>query len=258
MDKKKLPLSVALISFNEEEHIGKILQLVTPIASEVVLVDSNSTDRTVEIALKYGAKVFVEEWKGFLKQKNSAFAKCTQPWILTFDCDEIPNQELLDSIVKAVNRNEKYAYLIQRKTFYLGKLMKRTWQPDWNIYLVRKDCAPRWEGIEPHAKLVVDCPTKRLKGYLIHYSYKNLHHHIQKSINYALISAKSYYAIGKRSNLIKLLVNPFVAFLKLYIKNLGFLDGFRGLLAGFITYFSTLLKYLFLWEIQTNLSNKDE
>jgi hypothetical protein len=131
----------------------------------------------------------------------------------------------------------------------LGKLLHFSWQPDWKLRLVRKDCNPRWEGINPHDALKVDCPTKKLKGYLIHYSYKNLGHHIDKTVYYAKISAKSYFELGKKFSFFKLLFNPFFAFIKLYFFNLGFLDGFRGFLAGVSAWLSTFLKYAFLWEL---------
>jgi glycosyltransferase involved in cell wall biosynthesis len=245
----KLPLSVALISYNEEENIARTLSSVANIASEIVLVDSYSTDNTVAIAKKFGANVFQEEWKGHIAQKNSALQKCTQPWILALDCDEVVTPELKQSIIEAVNSNSKAGFLLHRKTYYLGKLLHFSWQPDWKLRLVRKDCNPRWEGINPHDALKVDCPTKKLKGYLIHYSYKNLGHHIDKTVYYAKISAKSYFELGKKFSFFKLLFNPFFAFIKLYFFNLGFLDGFRGFLAGVSAWLSTFLKYAFLWEL---------
>lgn len=253
MENRKLTLSVALISFNEEDNIARTLQSVSKIANEIIIVDSYSTDRTVEIARNFGAIVYQEEWKGYIEQKNSALRKCSQTWILALDCDEVPDETLLRSIEKAVSENAKFGYIIQRKTFYLGKLLKRSWQPDWKLRLVRRDCNPRWEGIEPHDKLVVDAPTKKLDGCLIHYSYRNVTEHFQKTIKYAKISAIAYNKMGKKANLWKLIVKPVYAFVRMYFLNLGIVDGIRGFFAAMSSSFATFLKYAFLWEIENSI-----
>ncbi len=258
MENNKLPLSVALISFNEESNIERTLRSIYKIASEIVLVDSNSKDKTVEIAKSYGAKVYVEEWKGFINQKNSALSKCTQPWILALDCDEVPNPELLASISEVIQIGKKFGYLIQRRTFYLGKLLKRSWQPDWKLRLVHKDCHPRWEGIEPHDELKVNAPLKKLRGFAIHYSYKNISQHFQKTIKYSYLTAKTYFDNGKRANFFKFVFNPIFAFLKLYIINFGLLDGVRGFIVAVSAFISTFLKYAFLWERSKIFTNNDD
>ncbi|MFN3306465.1 MAG: glycosyltransferase family 2 protein [Candidatus Kapaibacteriota bacterium] len=250
MEETKLPISVIYISYNEERIIEKSLAVVSNLAKEIIFVDSFSTDKTVEIAKKYGAKVYQEEWKGYINQKNSAIEKCTQPWILALDCDEVPDEILLKSIADAVKKNEKYGYLLRRKTFYLGKLMRRSWQPDWKLRLVPRECNPRWVGIEPHDKLNVELPTKKLRGSLIHYSFENVLVHFQKTIKYANLSAQSYYVLGKRTNLFKIFVNPFFAFVRAYLINKGFVDGVRGFIAAVSVFISTFLKYVFLWEIE--------
>ncbi|MGB9772186.1 MAG: glycosyltransferase family 2 protein [Candidatus Kapaibacteriota bacterium] len=250
MTTNKLPLSVVLISYNEESNIGRTLQSVANISSEIILVDSFSTDRTVEIAESFGAKIFKEDWKGYVEQKNSALRKSTQSWILALDCDEVPDEVLINAISNVIEKNERIGYLIQRKTFYLGKLMKRAWQPDWKLRLVRRDCNPRWEGIEPHDVLVVDSPVKKIKGSLIHYPYRDLYQHFQKTIKYAKISADAYYKLGLRANLFKICFNPLFAFIKLYFLNLGLVDGLRGFIAGVSSLVATFLKYVFLWEIE--------
>ncbi|MCK4827046.1 glycosyltransferase family 2 protein [bacterium] len=96
---ERLPLSVPLISFNEEENIGRTLESIKDIASEIVVVDSHSMDKTREIAKSYGAKVFKEDWKGYVNQKNSALEKCTREYVLSLDCDEVVSRELKDSII---------------------------------------------------------------------------------------------------------------------------------------------------------------
>jgi len=255
---KKLPLSVVLVSYNEEENIGRTLESIYKIASEIVLVDSFSTDKTVEIAKRYGARIFLEEWKGYINQKNSALEKCTQPWILALDCDEVPTDELLMEISNAVLKNEKIGYFIQRKTYYLGKLLKRSWQPDWKLRLVPKDTNPRWSGIEPHDRLIIDAETTKLGGYLVHYSYKDVLHHFQKTVKYAKISAGAYHKMGKRASIFKIIFSPIIAFIKGYFINMGFVDGMQGLIAAMSAGLSAFLKYIFLWEVENSRSGRDE
>jgi glycosyltransferase involved in cell wall biosynthesis len=142
----KLPLSVALITYNEEDIIGRTLESVRDIASEIVVVDSHSTDRTREIAESYGAKVFVEEWKGYGEQKNSAMRKCSQEWILFLDADEVLSEELKESIRKEIWNPKADGYMINRRTYYLGKPLRYTWQPEWRLRLVSVKAEPLWVG----------------------------------------------------------------------------------------------------------------
>lgn len=244
----KLPLSVALIAFNEEQNIGRTLQSIAGIASEIILVDTGSTDKTRDIAASLGAKVFMEEWRNHIYQKNSALQKCTQPWVLSLDCDEVVTPELLKSIISAIESPQADGYFLNRRTFYLGRLLKRAWMPDWKLRLVKRDKSPVWQGLNPHDELVVSGSTKRLDGDLIHYSYKNIAHHFEKTLYYARLSAQTYYERGRRFSFVNLALNPLVAFVRLYVLNRGFVDGFPGLIAGFSTFFYTFMKYVFLWE----------
>jgi glycosyltransferase involved in cell wall biosynthesis len=266
MEQLKLPLSVAIITFNEEANIARTLESIVDITSEVIIVDSNSTDKTTEIAKKFGANIFTEEWKGHIKQKNSALIKCNQPWILSLDADEVVSQELKQKIIEiikdsesdsinptlknGVHRDKPAGYFINRKTHYLGKIMNYSWQPDWNLRLVQKTSSPVWQGLDPHDELIINGKTARLNGDLVHYSYKDLKHHFIKTVEYAKISAKSYYQNGKKFRYRYLLLNPWIAFIKLYILHRGFLDGSRGIIAGFSTFMGTFLKYAFLLELK--------
>ena len=256
---KKLPLSVSVISFNEELNLTRTLKSISDIADEIVLVDAFSNDRTVEIAREYGCKVFPEEWKGFTEQKNSALEKCSNEWILCLDCDEVVDEALKNSIIRAIENNNHDFYYLKRKTYYLGKLLKHSWQPDRKIRLVRKSANPRWEGLNPHDTLICDGTEGSLEGFVVHYSYRDLKHHFQKTVNYSKISADSYFKEGKKFSFFKLFFNPLFNGFKVYIIHKGFLDGIRGFIAGFSAFAYTLLKYLFLWELYHNhTSGSDE
>jgi glycosyltransferase involved in cell wall biosynthesis len=254
----KLPVSVALISYNEEDNIGRTLESIAGIAGEIIVVDSGSADRTTEIAEGYGAKVFREEWKGHTEQKNSALKKCSLEWMLFLDCDEVPTNELKLAISQAVNNSQGKAFSINRKTFYLGKLMEHSWQPDLKVRLVHKSAGAYWTGLNPHDGLEVNCDAIKLEGWLVHYSYKDIMHHFRKTLDYSKISAQSYLNEGRRFTFGKLLFDPFLNWFKIYVLNRAFLDGVRGMIAGISAYLSTFLKYAFLWELEKNADNKEK
>jgi glycosyltransferase involved in cell wall biosynthesis len=245
----KLPLSVSVIANNEEDNIGRMLDSIADIASEIVVViDKGSGDATEDVARRFGAKIYIEDWQGFTNQKNSALAKCTCDWILMLDADEAVSPELKQSIIEKINKPDADSYYLDRKTVYLGKLLKFAWQPDRNLRLASRESNPRWKGGLVHESLESDGRKSVLKGELLHYSYRNIRHHFIKTIDYADICARNYHGKGRKFNPANLLINPLVAFIKLYIINMGFRDGFRGFIAGFSSFVYTFLKYVFLWE----------
>lgn len=251
----KLALSVALISFNEEENLPRTLKSVADIASEIIIVDSHSTDNTVAIAEEFGAKVFVEDWKGFSEQKNSALQKCTQSWILFLDCDEVLSDELKRSVTGAIISGSHDGYTLGRRTFYAGKFLRFTWQPDKKLRLVKASASPQWQGEEVHESLNIKGTTGFLNGDLLHYSYKDVSDHFKRTISYAKASALSYSKRGKKFSYFNLLFNPPWAFVKKYFVRLGFLDGFRGFLVASSSFMYVFLKYAFLWELE--LKNRE-
>ena len=253
----KLDLSVAIITFNEEKRLGATLESICDISLEIVVIDSFSQDRTVEIAKKYNAKVFQEQWKGFVAQKNSLTSKCSHNFILYLDADEVISSELKREIVKAINKPYADGYYLRRKTHYLGKLLNYAWQKDERLRLVKKSAEPLWKGEIVHEELFINGKTSLLNGYIIHYSYKDIKDHFTKTINYANLSAKSYYNKGKKPSISKLVFSPFFSFFKLYILKKGFLDGVGGLIAGFSAYVYVFLKYAFLWEMYLNKKEQD-
>lgn len=254
MNANKLPLSVALISQNEEINLDRTLKAIADIASEIIIVDAHSQDATLDIAAKYSAKVFIEDWKGFVKQKNSALEKCTYEWILFIDCDEVISPELKSEIAHAIFANANYSYMLKFRVFYLGKILRHTWKSAPKLRLVRKSHKPKWVGDTVHEQIKITGNTKTLKGFIIHYSYNNIIHQIQKMIRYAELASQSKYYNNKTISIFKLILNPASNFIKLYILNLGFLDGTRGFVAAAISSYGTFLKYLLLYE-QNKIKN---
>lgn len=251
----KLPLSVSIITRDEEQNIGRTLQSVQDIASEIIVVDSGSTDRTADIARTYGATVYIESWKGHIAQKNSALEKCSQEWILALDADEVVSERLADSIRVAVEQPTAVGYFINRKTFYLGKFLEHSWQPDRKLRLVQRSAAPEWGGYNPHDALTMRGAPSFIEGPLHHYSYKSLEDHFHRTVSYAKLTAQSYYDLGKRFSLFKALFNPLMAGFKKLILKRGFLDGYRGCIVAASAVLSVFLKYMFLWDLER--TNKD-
>lgn len=250
----KLPLSVAIISFNEEKNIARTLESIKNIASEIILVDSHSTDNTRKIASSFGTKVFKEKWKGFVEEKNFAFSKCREEWILNLDCDEVVSKELLNAIQDALSKNNKSTdidgFFLNRRSFYLDKLLKYAWYPDWKLRLVRREASPQWVGNMVHESLSVKGKTGKLSGDLLHYSYSGIEDHFNRTVKYSKLAAESLVAKGKKFRLIKMLSDPWILFFKIYILKRGLLDGTRGLIVACSAFIYDFLKYAFLWDLQ--------
>lgn len=246
----KLSLTVAIIAHNEQDRLPSTLAMIEDIASEIIVINSVSTDATIDVAREYGAKVFTEEFKGFVDQKNSLIPKCTKDWILFLDADEVINDELKGAIIKAITENSQSAYEINRFTYFLGKRMMHTWQPNYRLRLVRRDADPKWCGVLVHESLQVKAGTtiEKMPGYIMHYSFRDIADFFSRQLRYAKMSAKSYVIKGKKPSLVKMLLNPFSSFVKQYFIKRGFLDGTAGFVAAIGNVFYTFLKYAFLWE----------
>lgn len=244
-----LPVSVSIISYNEEDNIGRCIEAIRDLAAEIVVVDSLSTDRTVEIARSFGATVYIEPWKGHIEQKNSALEKCGQPWVLALDCDEVVSEELRQSIEVAVLRADNDGFWINRRTNFMGEWINHAWYPDWNLRLVKREKAI-WKGINPHDRLTIDGSQGKLHGDLHHYSFRDSLDMFTRTVKYATISAESYQRQGGRISFGKVVLNPLYAFFRHYVVKRGFLDGKRGFILSVSNFISTFMKYVILYENQ--------
>lgn len=249
----RLPLSVAIITMNEEANLPRCLESVRSLAAEIVVVDSGSTDRTAEIARQAGALFTVQDWPGFTRQKNRSIERCTQPWVLCLDADEAVSAELAEAIGRVLTEECRVdGFGVNRRTYYLGAWVWHAWYPEWCLRLVRRGAAS-WAGEDPHPHLAVRGEVGRLKGDLLHYSYKDLSDHFGRTIRYARTSAESMDRAGRRCRWYHLVVSPWLAFGKRLVLRQGFRDGRRGWIIAASAFFSVLAKYAFLFERQ--LSN---
>lgn len=247
---KPLPLSVSLITLNEEANLPRCLESVAGLAAEVVIVDSGSTDRTEEIARQSGALFTRQPWQGFTRQKNVSLEQCTQPWVLCLDADEALSPELGQSIRRVLaNDQPPTGYSVNRRTFYLGDWIWHCWYPEWRLRLTRRNQA-RWVGVDPHPSLEPTGNDKRLEGDLLHYPYDNFTDHLQQTLKYAEASALQWNSTGTLPGLGHLAFSPWAAFLKKLIVKQGWRDGWRGWVIAYATCLGVFAKYSYALEQQ--------
>ncbi len=245
---------MGIIAKNSERKLKDVLESVVDVADEIVVLDSGSTDRTLEIAEGFGAKIFYREFDNFVNQKNYLLELCSGEWILFIDDDEVVSDELKNSIREAVKSKKYSGFYVNVLTNYLGRWIKHAWYPDWHLRLVRREKA-RWTGDGVHEKLQVDGKVGYLEGDLLHYSYPSVSYHLKKIDLYTSIFAENAFRRGKRFSIWKLLTSPPGAFLRRYVVKGGFLDGFEGFVLSVMAFYYTFLKYLKLWEVEKNAKN---
>ncbi len=244
-----LPLSVAVVTLNEEADLPRCLGSVRELAAEILVLDSGSTDRTAEIARGFGARFETQPWAGFVAQKTRAFGFCTQRWVLNLDADEVISPELAASLRQLFSDGEpaQAGFEINRRTFYLGDWIRHAWNPDWVLRLARRDGA-RWTGHDPHAHLEVAGATGRLTGDLLHYSYRNLEDHLTRTIHYARVGASRHESEGRPLRWHHLVVSPWAAFIKKMIFKSAWRDGWRGWIISVVTMYGVFAKHAFRLE----------
>ncbi|HSC39114.1 MAG TPA: glycosyltransferase family 2 protein [Chitinophagaceae bacterium] len=245
-------LSVIIITYNEENSIGRCIKSVLPIADEIIVLDSYSTDATVEIARSMGAVVRQEKFKGYIEQKNRALQLSSNNFVLSLDADEALDQELVDSILAAKKKFSAKAYKMNRCANYCGQFIRHgLWYPDRKTRLFDKRLA-RWGGSNPHDRVVHNkqVAVKHLKGNILHYSYNSIEEHILQNNHFSTISARTLHEKGVRSHWGRILFSPLWTFLHGYLLRAGFLDGFYGFVIAINASHYTFLKYIKLYHQQ--------
>jgi glycosyltransferase involved in cell wall biosynthesis len=245
-------LSLAVITYNEEENIVRLLDVLSDTVDEVIIVDSYSTDRTKEICLQNYPKVkfFERKFNGYGEQKNHALDLCSQEWILFLDADEVPDEELRTSI-KNIVKSESPKCFIYKALFnnHLGihRIRHGGWGNISRERLFRKDCA-RYSDDKVHEYLITNQKSCTLTGKINHYTYKSICHHITKINTYSDMMAEKMYDRGKKYKNFKIILSPVFEFIKVFIFKLGFLDGFAGFYVAKTMSYYTFLKYIKLRE----------
>ncbi len=248
-----MKLSAVIITLNEEDNIADAIRSVNW-ADEILVVDSESSDRTREIAAEMGARVLVQPWLGFGKQKQFAAESASNDLILSLDADERISSELADEIQAAMLRGKMAdGYRVPRTTFYMGRWIKHgEWYPDLQLRLYDRRKG-RWPDVPIHESVSMDHGTtiRTLKGDILHFTCSGVSHHAKMiQERYAPLSAEKMFREGRRATYLTIAAAPIVAFAKGYILRRGFLDGLPGLAIAYFAAYNAFLKHLLLWDLE--------
>lgn len=230
----KSTISLVIVAQNEERTIGRVIEAARPIVDEIVLVDSGSTDGTISIAEKLGARVIHQDWLGYAKQKNFALELATKDWILSLDADEILTPALVQEIeqLKQSPFFDKFDGYKLPRVLYIGDtpIWHGGFYPDAQLRLFKRGKG-QWGERLVHEAIKMDGPVTVLKNHMDHYSYKTVDDFAKAMDKYARLSAQEFYNRGDklRGNPIKEVVSPSWAFIYRYIARVGFMDGALGL-----------------------------
>lgn len=241
-------ISAVIIAKNEEANISDCLQSVSW-ANEIILVDAESRDGTVKLAENFTSKIFVHKWEGYAKQKEFAFSKAANEWILSIDADERVSDELKKEILD-LNEDGIDGYYLKRENYFLNKHIKSCgWDNDYQLRLLRKSKTKLTDRLV-HEGAIVDGKTARLKNRLIHYTFTSINKTVSKINNYSSLRAAELANTSKNTGGFAIMSHGIAAFFKFYILLRGFKDGVHGLIISFFHSITTFLVYMKLWEIR--------
>lgn len=234
-------ISAVIITLNEEKNIERCLQSLLPVADEIVVVDSGSTDATLDLVKQFNARIFHQNWLGYSEQKNKGNNWASHDWILSLDADECLSDELCQELIK-LKENPKTA-ILNRMTNYCGTWIKHgSWFPDRKVRFFNRTQS-HWQG-DIHEKILTNQTEKphELKGLLLHYSYHQTSEHWLQLHKFTTLTAKHAIESGKKTNIIKLYLSPIWRFFRDYVFKLGFLDGSAGFQIARISAYGVYLK----------------
>jgi glycosyltransferase involved in cell wall biosynthesis len=244
-------ISVAIITYNEEKNIRDCLESVKW-ADEIIVVDSGSTDATVEISREYTDKIQVRNWPGNIEQQTYAASICRNDWILSIDADERISKKL-GAEIEGLNLGQDGidCYLLPRRAFFMNRWINHSsWYPDYKPRLFNKRKGS-WGGVSPHGIFVTTGKSKKLTGDILHFIGRDIVQYSNTVIRYADISAAAYFSSGKKFKWHQITIRPIYTFLYKYFLRLGFLDGVPGLAIAFLSSYGVFIKYLRLHDLES-------
>ena len=254
----RFKVSVIITTFNEEVNVAECLESVLW-ADEILLADSFSTDRTVEIASKYPVRVLQREYYGSAAQKNWSMDQVENDWVLILDADERVTPELACEVLRILGRKPQFnGYYIRRRNRMLDKEIRHSgWSTDKVIRLFRRSKG-RYPNRRVHADLDIEGPIPTLKNALVHYTYRNFEQYFGKFLNYAEWGAAQGLREGRRAGFLQIAGRPLWRFFRTYVLQAGFLDGLHGLAVCGLQSVGVFLKYFRLWEYRRRLELGEE
>ncbi len=244
-------LAILILTCNEEAHILSVIENAKKCTDEVIIIDSGSTDRTVELAEQAGAKVAFRAWDDdFSAQRNFALGETNADWVLYLDADERMTDELVEAVKNVISSgNKDTQYALERRAVAFGTTFKYgVLYPDHVRRLFPRESVHWIHKVHEHP--VCELPEKRLPGYLEHHTYKDWHQWEEKLCLYTTVWAEDAYKRGKRTSLAGIFLHSLGGFFKMFVLRRGFLDGCMGSYLCCTHFFYTMLKYLKLYELQ--------
>ena len=245
-------LSGVLITFDEEEKVAGALASLADVCDEIVVVDSNSRDRTPEICRGFTNRFFQNPWPGYRAQKTYATNLAQHDWVLSLDADECLSDELKTEIAQwKAGPSAQDAYRIPRMTYFMGRWIRHTtWYPDWQVRLFRKD-AGEWVGGRVHESFRVEGPVGRLQNHILHFTYSSISEYLQQLSRFTCLAAADQHDRGRRAGISRLVLNPPLIFLKNYVLRAGFRDGLPGFVVSVLAATSVFFRLSRLRELHS-------
>ncbi|GAB6077565.1 glycosyltransferase family 2 protein [Hydrogenobaculum acidophilum] len=239
-------ISFIILTKNEEKNIGRAINSIKDVADEILVIDSGSEDKTVEIAKSLGVNVIFNEWTDYPLQVNFGISKTKNDIVFVLDADEELTLELKNSLKEFLNSFYEVG-IVKRRTFYMGDFLKHVWGEEKLIRVFKKDVC-KYSG-ELHETVVCSSnKTYELNGYINHYSFKSLKDQFERTLKYAKISADILCKKNKPFHFYNLIINPLWIFFKFFILKAGYKEGIKGLIIAFSGMFYVFMKYAFLYE----------
>jgi glycosyltransferase involved in cell wall biosynthesis len=236
-------ISATIVTLNEEKNIARAIESVR-VCEEILVIDSGSTDRTKTLATQRGARVVPHAWPGYAAQKNWAAEQAANDWILSIDADEALSEELEAELISLKKTGlAADGYSMPRLAQYLGKWIQHSgWHPDRKVRLYDRRKA-KWVGEYVHESVHVEGEVRQLQANLLHFTCDSLSAHLKTLDRYTTLAAQELIATGKRRPTYRLAVDPAWTFLRTYLLQRGFLDGFEGFTIAYMAALYTFLKY---------------
>jgi glycosyltransferase involved in cell wall biosynthesis len=249
-------ISAIVITFNEEGNLKECLESLKW-CDEIIVVDSNSSDKTTQIAGEFTKNIIIADKNTttYGEKRNLGITKASGDWVLWIDADERITPKLEDEIKTTINREDAIdAYMINRKSFFINRFIKHSgWYPDYTLRLFRKSTGIKFNLLQVHESARFEGRTGKLKNDIIHYTVRSFEHYINKLNVYTTLSAEELHVKGKNASVIDIIFRPAFAFFKMYFLKLGILDGYMGLVLCSLSSIHVMVKYSKLYYL--NKSN---